>query len=247
MDHREYIRYLPGSSCAVLLLHGIGGSPAHFRELIPVIPASFSVYNVLLDGHGGTVEDFSRSSMKKWKAQVSRLLETLLSRHQRVYIVGHSMGTLFAIRGAVEHPDRIAGLFLLCVPLRVHLPLSTVATSLRATRPRLREGDRAARELIDDCSICLTPNLLRYLGWIPRFWELLLEIRRVRGMLPKLRTPCMSFQSQPDGTADAIFGAVVADHLKAPLQRGGCHRSMTGNHNDLPEQLRRNRFQRPPV
>ena len=66
MDHRAYIRIVEDSDTAVLMIHGIAGSPAHFRDLIPVIPADWSVYNILLDGHGGTVSDFSRTSMKKW-------------------------------------------------------------------------------------------------------------------------------------------------------------------------------------
>ena len=55
MDHREFIRYLPGSDRAVLLIHGIAGTPAHFWQFLPLIPEDWSVYNVLLDGHGGEV------------------------------------------------------------------------------------------------------------------------------------------------------------------------------------------------
>ena len=68
MDHSEYIR-VNSSETAVLMIHGIAGTPAHFRELIPVIPEDWAVYNILLDGHGKNVEDFGRSSMQKWKDQ----------------------------------------------------------------------------------------------------------------------------------------------------------------------------------
>ena len=117
MNHEPYFR--KGTGCnAVLLIHGIAGSPAHFRDLVPVIPETFSVYNILLDGHSGSVDNFSRSSMAKWKAQVTATLHTLFDRHEKVVIVAHSMGTLFAIQAATRHPDRISRLFLLAVPTR---------------------------------------------------------------------------------------------------------------------------------
>ena len=37
MDHKPYIRYVPDSHYAVLMVHGIVGTPAQFRDLIPVI------------------------------------------------------------------------------------------------------------------------------------------------------------------------------------------------------------------
>lgn len=123
MEHCEYIRYIPGSRDAVLMIHGICGTPRHFDGLIPVIPEGISVYNILLPGHGQDVQAFSDSSMEKWRGYAEKKLELLLQRHQRIFIAAHSMGTLFAIRAAVFHPDRIPGLFLLAVPTR---PLGTV-------------------------------------------------------------------------------------------------------------------------
>ena len=41
MDHKEYVRIVEGSKNAVLMIHGIAGSPAHFRELLPVVPENW--------------------------------------------------------------------------------------------------------------------------------------------------------------------------------------------------------------
>ena len=195
MDHTPFYREGTGKN-AVLLLHGIAGSPAHFRGLIPVIPEGFSVYAVLLDGHGGTVTDFSRSSMKKWKTQVQDTLAGLLARHEKVVIVGHSMGTLFAVQAAIDHPDRIPRLFLLNVPTRPWVRLSTCRTCLRVAFGKLdRPADRAMREAT---AMEITPWLWQYIGWAPRMLELLRECRRVRKTLPRLRTKTFSFQSRTD-------------------------------------------------
>ena len=69
IDHSPFTRKGSGKN-AVLLIHCIAGSPGHFRELIPAIPETYSIYNILLDGHSGKAENLGRSSMKKWKAQV---------------------------------------------------------------------------------------------------------------------------------------------------------------------------------
>ena len=91
IDHRPFEKTGSGKH-AVLLLHGIASSPGHFRNLVPGIPESFSIYNILLDGHNGTVEAFGHTSMAKWKAQVKATLCDLFSKHDKVVIVAHSMG-----------------------------------------------------------------------------------------------------------------------------------------------------------
>ena len=68
--HRTYARIVPGAGTAVLMVHGIVGTPRHFDWLIPEFDETWSVYNILLDGHGGSVDDFAETSMKKWKEQV---------------------------------------------------------------------------------------------------------------------------------------------------------------------------------
>ena len=201
MEHKEYIR-MGQSKYAVLMLHGICGTPAHFRALIPVIPEDVSVYALLLDGHGGSVADFSHTSMKKWKAQVAGVLGQLYEKYKKILIVGHSMGTLFAIRAATERPDKVAGLFLLAVPTRPWVRLSTVATCLRAIRKHPDPKDRPVQVLLEDTSIRLEPYFWKYIPWAPRMIELLQECRRVRKLLPRLQVQALTFQSQVDELVD---------------------------------------------
>ena len=73
MEHKEYVRIVPGADTAVLFIHGIVGTPNHFTDLISLVelvPEDWSVCNLLLDGHGGNADDFAATSMKKWKNQV---------------------------------------------------------------------------------------------------------------------------------------------------------------------------------
>ena len=195
IDHKPYFRQGSGKD-AVLLLHGIAGSPAHFRDLVPVIPEEFSVYNIVLDGHNGSVADFGRTSMAKWKAQVKDILLDLFSRHEKVVIAAHSMGTLFAIQAAIDYPDRIAGLFLLSVPTRPWVRPSTMVTALTVAFGN--EKSPKARAMRSDTGITLTPKVWQYISWAPRMVELLRECSRVRKLLPQLHTPTLTFQSRVD-------------------------------------------------
>jgi pimeloyl-ACP methyl ester carboxylesterase len=196
MAHEAYTRYIPGSRFAVVMIHGIVGTPDHFEDLLPVIPESWSVYNILLDGHGGSVADFASTSMEKWKAQVKATVAEVTGRHEKVVLVAHSMGTLFSVQAAIDNPEKIARLFLLNVPVRMKL-----APSMAINSVRLALGDQSThmlQMLCRRCSVKLDNRLWRYLTWIPRFWELMLEGERVRKLLPLLKTPADAFVSMKD-------------------------------------------------
>lgn len=198
MNHQEYRRIADGSDMAVLMLHGILGTPDHFDELIPLVPVSWSVVSLLLDGHGKGVAEFASTSMEKWKAQVNRELEALLATHRRVLIVAHSMGTLFAIQAAVDHPDRVAGLFLLASPMRPFVEPRAAVASVKLALGVAGPADQTAMAMRKDSSVALNGRLWQYLGWTPRFVELLQEIGRVRRLLPRLAVPTLAFQSCRD-------------------------------------------------
>lgn len=208
MQYSSYIREAPGADTAVLFVHGIVGTPAHFRALLPLVPDPWSVYNILLEGHGGMVRDFSRASMVAWKEQVSRQLDEILTTHGRVYIAGHSMGALFAIQEAIRRPQQVMGLFLLAVPLFPKLPPSTMLHSLQAALGWYRPGS-AAEKMVADSGVHLSKNLFLYLGWIPRFWELLAECRATRPLLPHLTVPCRCYQSRKDELVSSRSGRLL--------------------------------------
>jgi len=64
MNSQAYIREIPGAKTAVLMIHGIVGTPEHFAMLYPYVPEDWSIYSIRLAGHGGSVEDFAAASMR---------------------------------------------------------------------------------------------------------------------------------------------------------------------------------------
>lgn len=216
MTHEEYVRLVPGADIAVLFIHGIVGTPNHFRDLIPLIdlvPENYSIYNVLLDGHGKSVDDFAKTSMKKWRAQVWRIFEQLSQTHKRVILVAHSMGTLFSIQLAIEHPEKVPFLFLIAVPLRPGIRLMTVRNLLCLVFGRLREDIPLEAATMKVCGLQTTRRLWKYIPWIPRFLELFGEICRTEKVMGQLRVPCVSYQSQRD--------ELVANRTRRVLEKSG--------------------------
>lgn len=201
MLHEEYIRLIPGAKTAVLFLHGIVGTPNHFRDLLPLVqsvPEEWSVYNLLLPGHGGSVKDFGKSSMKQWKEKVWKVFENLAEKHERVIIVGHSMGTLFAMQLAREYPEKIPFLFLIAAPMRPGLRLFGIVNVLRLAFGQIREDKplEVATRMV--CGVDANPWLWQYIPWIPRFFELFHEIYITEKQMGGLAVPCVAYQSRKD-------------------------------------------------
>ena len=197
-SHQEYIRENPQGKTAVLFIHGILGTPAHFRDFIKIVPDEYAVYNILLDGHGGSAQDFAKASMRLWRKTVLGKMEYLAERYENIVIVAHSMGTLLAINAGISFPCKVKQLFLIAVPLKMSVRPAAVLTSLKIALNRVHPGDSAAVAARAACGTAPAKRLYAYLGWIPRFLELFWEARDIRKRIGLLDVPAAAFQSRKD-------------------------------------------------
>ena len=189
MAHQPTRRIAEDSDTAILFIHGIVGTPNHFRDLLPLVPDDWSCVTLLLPGHGGSVRDFSRASMAQWRSYVTEQVDQLAARHRRIFLAGHSMGTLFCIDEALRRGDQVAGLFLLAPPFYPQLTLPAawrclqVALGMEARTPTLQAT-------YDACSITHTRKLWQYISWLPRFLELFAAARQGRAQIKELTNWC---------------------------------------------------------
>ena len=195
--HSSYIRLVPGAKTAVLMVHGIVGTPRHFDFLLDTIPQAVSVMNILLPGHGGTVKDFANASMKQWKQTVAEAMETLCTTHERVIVVAHSMGTLLTAEAAQQWPQ-VKGFLFINVPLRVWVAPWLVPSAILWSFGIQRKNNETDRTLKLAASAQPDKLLWRYLAWIPRFWELLVLCRESIPRFEQLQVPSFAFQSHGD-------------------------------------------------
>ena len=192
--HAPFRRIVPGAEAAVLFVHGIVSTPRFFDDFVAVVPQDWSVHSLLLPGHGGSVTAFGRHSAREWRAHVHAALEELRRNHQRVYIVGHSLGTLLAIREAVQDDTRVAGMLLLCVPLRIRPKVSALLhNTLKGIG--LAEKDDHLRTYYGTEQDW---RVWRYIGWIPRYGELFVQSAAARREVARLRTPTVVYMAEKD-------------------------------------------------
>jgi len=196
MAHETYIRHTDGKK-AVLFIHGFLGSPEHFEKFIERVPESYGVYNILLEGHGGTVKDFGRASMEKWKNQVKEAVDSLLERYSELIICGHSMGTFLAMDEAIRNPGRVTKLFLLAIPLKIHVMPEAMLNTLK-TFFNLGAESEKARMYKSAHSVKLNMKLWEYIGWIPRYLELFKASFMSRDTILKLREDTVIYMSRKD-------------------------------------------------
>lgn len=178
----------------LLFVHGILGKPDYFDFLRPFMPADVRPTSILLDGHGRGPREFAATSMARWRRQVAEAVESLRSTGNRVVVVAHSMGCLFAIDAAVR--GEADALFLLNPPLSLRVTRRLLSTPLKVRNGKVNDARthaaKAAYSISDDS------NLLHYIGWIPRYLELFGEIRRTRSVVKALAVPTRVYLSAHD-------------------------------------------------
>ena len=212
MDHSSKIRLVDGATTAVLFIHGILGTPRHFSHILPLVdhvPENVGYYNLQLPGHGGTVGDFSKSSMEQWKYAAREAFTSLASTHDHVVIVGHSMGTLFALQLAMEHPEKVPLLFLIAAPIRPWVSLQGMRCCLRASFGRLREDRPGEMAIVRAGGTKLTPRLWQYIPWAPHMIALLRLAKETEKLLPRLNTKTIVFQSRKDEMVALRSGEIL--------------------------------------
>lgn len=107
-------RFFPGGSEAVLIIHGFTGRTSEMVYLAGALnDHGYTVSVPRLPGHGTNGRDFLQSDGDQWLRHVVDAYLDLRSEHERVYVVGLSMGgVLAALLGAQFEPDGLA----LCAP-----------------------------------------------------------------------------------------------------------------------------------
>jgi non-heme chloroperoxidase len=106
----EYVEQGRRDGTAVVALHGVTDSWRSFQPVLPHLSADHRVFALSQRGHGQSDRPADGYSPADFAADVAAFLDVM--RIERAVIVGHSMGSINAMRFALDHPSRIAGLVL---------------------------------------------------------------------------------------------------------------------------------------
>lgn len=124
----HYVESGPAEAPPVLLIHGLGGQLQHYTyALAPLLARDFRVIAIDRPGSGWSERDGADKAALPEQARM--IAEFLQARGiERPTVVGHSLGGAVALALALDHPDRVGPLALLC-PLS-H-PLGTIQPVFR--------------------------------------------------------------------------------------------------------------------
>lgn len=96
----------------VLFIHGFGGDLDNWLFNLDAVAERLPVIALDLPGHGQSTVQLPGASLAALAGFVARFLEVI--EVERVHAVGHSMGGAIASQLALDHPQRVASLSLIC-------------------------------------------------------------------------------------------------------------------------------------
>lgn len=94
----------------VLLLHGNTDTWRSWEPVLPLLPQGLRAVALTQRGHGGASKPAEGYAPADFAADAVAALDAL--GIGRAVLCGHSFGGLVALRAALDHPDRVAGLVL---------------------------------------------------------------------------------------------------------------------------------------
>ena len=110
---------LGSGSVAVLLIHGLTGTPTELRKVAQgLAKAGYTVYVPTLAGHCGDNADLQATVWTDWYASVLKTFDDIRRLHAQVFVGGLSMGSVMSMHLAAQRPGEVAGILLYSTTLR---------------------------------------------------------------------------------------------------------------------------------
>lgn len=106
----EYVEQGRPDGTPIVMLHGVTDSWRSFEPVLPHLGADLRVFALSQRGHGRSDRPADGYAPADFAADVAAFLDAV--QIERAVIVGHSMGSINAMRFALDHPERVAGLVL---------------------------------------------------------------------------------------------------------------------------------------
>ncbi len=197
-----------GGSSGVLLIHGFTGLPAELFLLGQVLnQKNFTVLCPRLAGHATDENNLMRTTREDWFNSVLDGFFILRGVCDEIFVVGHSMGGLLALKLAAE--QNISKIVTLAAPIFIddgmglkNLPPREFCGNACIVQPRRKLNDvpQAANDVYKK-----TPLVSVH--------ELLDLIADVKNILPNVTTPILIMHGEEDHTAQPRSARFIMDNI----------------------------------
>ena len=204
---------MPGGEHAVLLIHGLTGSPFELKPLARKLhKAGFTVKGPCLAGHGMTIDDLKKTRWQDWYGTIRETFIELKKEHRTVSAAGLCMGALLGLYLAYEE-EEVSSLSLLSTTIfydgwslpwyRFLLPISYYPPvkyfySFEEREPYGLKNTRMREQI----ALLLKENSVAYAKFPSQsMHELFKLIRQVKKIIPAVKTPTLILHAQEDDIA----------------------------------------------
>jgi carboxylesterase len=191
---------------AAILVHGFTGVPAHFRPMGDVLSdAGYTVVAPLLAGHGTSIEAMAETDRDDWIDTVRQAFNAVAVEHDRVHLVGLSMGGLISIIVGAELGA--ATVSTINSPISFRDKKIYLARLAHPFKPEVRWPEEEPPDLDEE----VEPFYLTYPGFPTQASAGLLSIsRQALRTAPSVGCPALVVQSLTDETVDPRSGTRLA-------------------------------------
>ncbi|MGE8098765.1 alpha/beta hydrolase [Pseudomonas fluorescens] len=227
---------LGSGEVAVLLIHGLTGTPTELRRVaIGLAKSGCTVYVPTLAGHCGDNADLQATGWQDWYEGVRKTFVGIRQKHEQVFVGGLSMGAVMSMYVASEHPGQVAGLLMysttlrydgwsihklaFLTPLLMKIPYGVRMCSFEEKPPYGIKNERlraiVERQMKDGESS--NAGLLTMEGVTVR------ELHRmnavVKKRMPSIKTPALVLHSIEDDITSRWNADYVERHLGGPVTK----------------------------
>jgi carboxylesterase len=202
--------FWPGSAAGILLIHGFTATTAEVRLIAEKLHgAGYTTAAPLITGHGTHPDELNQTSWQDWLEKVEEMYLGLKAKHDPVFVVAESMGTLLAILLAARHPE-IAGLMLFAPAIKIQGLWRS-----RFLAPFMKYIKKTGK---DDGLAWKGYNVYPVRGSL----TLLKLQKEARRQLSKIHMPTLVFTGEHDHTIDPDSAKMILDGISSD-QKGHIH------------------------
>lgn len=210
-----YLLHHPGSSDAVLLIHGFMAAPYEVREWADdLFSRGYTVYAPRLAGHGTSAEDLALQNYGDWLDSVDRGYKILASCAERIIVAGFSTGAGLALHQAICHPDRYRAV------VSVSAPMKFIGLSSHLSEPVERWNKAAGVLKLDRFQKKFAPNrpdnpeINYHRCPVHGFNQVKALMRNVYQGLPGLTVPILVVQGNQDPKVSPKAGRMIFNRVR---------------------------------
>ena len=206
--------FMSGGEEGVLLIHGFTGLPAGMFLLGEHLNrAGFTVLAPRLAGHGTTERDLMRTTKDDWFNSALDGLMILRDMCKKIFVVGHSMGGLLALKLSTEHD--VAKVVTLAAPIFIddgmglkNLPPREFCSDACIFTPRKKLDDvpPAVNNVYDKTPLVSVHELV----------ELIDDVKKI---LPTVNAPILIMHGEDDHTAQPRSARFIMDNVGSKIKR----------------------------